>query len=113
MMAVWLPRDLRCRSRQLTLKLSWPSANQVCSIFFASVSQVNFRATVGGLIQSSVRACSSQNASGSLRERSYSALNCAALSSACLITSGDGGNVRLSWESDSVEMVLVWGVMRV
>ena len=60
---------LRWRSRQLTVTLSWPSSNQVCSIFRASVFQSNFRATVGCLNQSSVCACSSQNLSGSRMER--------------------------------------------
>ena len=59
----------KCRSRQLVVTLSWPSSNHVCSTVRASVSQLNFRATVGGFTQSSVRACSSQKASGSRMER--------------------------------------------
>src|ERR1035437_10090899 len=74
----------RCRSRQFTLKLSSPSLNQ-----------------------SKVFACSSQNFSGSRMERSYIASNCAALRCARFTTSGDGGNVRPSCCSDSVEMVLL------
>src|ERR1035437_3195364 len=97
----------RCRSRQFTLKLSSPSSNQVCWIFRASVSQIYFRATVGFLNQSKVFACSSQNFSGSRMERSYIASNCAALRCARFTTSGDGGNVRPSCCSDSVEMVLL------
>src|ERR1035437_7846003 len=101
----------RCRSRQFTLKFSSPSSNQVCWIFRASVSQIYFRATVGFLNQSKVFACSIQNFSGSRMERSYSASNCAALRCARLMTSGEGGNVRLSWDNDSVEMVLFCVVM--
>src|SRR5262249_22989303 len=73
--------------------------------FRASVFQSNFRATVGFLNHSNDCACSSQNLSGSRMERSYKAPYCAELMNARFTTSGDGGNVRPSCCSDSVEMV--------
>src|ERR1039458_5776124 len=102
---------LRWRSRQLALTLSCPSSNHVCSILFAAVSHTYLRPTVGFLNQSSVAACSSQNWSGSLIERSYIFLYCSALMWARLITSGLGGNVRVSCISELVETVLVGFVM--
>src|SRR5208282_5486483 len=102
---------LRWRSRQLTLMLSCPSSNHVCSILFAAVSQTYLRPFVGFLNQSSVAACSSQNPSGSLIERSYIFSYCAALMWARRITSSPGGKVRPSCIREAVETVLGCVVM--
>src|SRR5208282_4922043 len=112
MMAV-LSRVLvfKWRSKQFTVTLSWPSSNQVCSTFFAAVSQTYLRPLVGFLIHSRVLACSSQNPSGSLIERSYIFWYCAALMWARWTTSLPGGKVRPSCIRELVETVLVCAVM--
>ncbi len=95
----------RCRSRQFAATFNWPSSNQVCWISRSWVFQVNFRATVGFLIQVSVAACSSQKASASFTDRWYICWYCSALRCARPTTSAAGGKLRVSVISESVEIV--------
>ncbi len=98
MMAVFFAIGVpRWRSRQLYEMFSCPSANHVCSIFRAFVSQVYSRLFVGSLNHDSDFACSSQKPSGSLIDFSHISLYWASdeIWAFFWIDSG-GGNVRLS-----------------
>ena len=70
MMAVWSALVARCRSTQLAQTFSVPSSNQRISMLPGS-NEVFFT-RVNGLIQSTRRACSAQNPSGSDTLAAYS-----------------------------------------
>src|SRR5262245_45607937 len=94
MSAALFRRALRtCRSRQLTLTLSWPPTNQRASGEFHS------RTFVQGLLHSSSRANDSQKASGSAAARSYTP---GSFAIARVRQSADGAKTRPSFRRLSI-----------